>query len=797
MQVAEFLRTVITTEQGHFCLAIRQPDSWQESWFQWPQDIDKIVTMAQLAQEKADVYFSAHLFSEPQSKKQFVLPSRTIQADLDNADIASVPVMPTVLVETSPGRHQGYWVTDKPHTIASLETLGRKIAYGVPDCDKTGWTAGHKVRLPGTYNLKYAKPHLIEVSGIASRAINAEAFDIFPDTLIVLEDALEDISWAEQQPEKIEVPAAELLAALKGKINTRVYTQFNKRAKDRSAALWQLTCEAFRAGCNRDQVYHLALNSANNKFEERKYNGLIDLRKDILRAERYVSTRVIDLKAVIMDLRQVQGLTISARRSKMAAVVLNHMREHGEFVHCKGGTLWYLLRVTGRPIFVSAHSEWLTSYVSQTFGLNYTEQEHKYVVQELISFTRSLPTSDDLKSLSYFQLHDNTLMLHTGSKSVLHITRHSTALHPNGYASIVFQWGVLGESFTLEPDLSEGFKWWDELFAGCLTNVIGIDRDEALALLRSWLLFLLLRNAASTRPILALFGQQGSGKSTLAKIIYRLFYGRFKSISGLSNGEDFDMDVATMPFVAFDNCDTWQPWLPDRLAQSAGNTAITKRKLYTDMDIVTLDRQALVCVTAHDPKFAREDITDRLLLLMHHRLTHFKSETEILERVSSIRNELWTGIVRDVQRVLGTPKPPDNAVPQFRIEDFARLGYWFAVAESPRMASLFTSGLEKIQARQRSFNIESDYTLVATIKAFIEKRPPERVGKFYPASVYFLHLGTYAPDPESFKRQYKSPQVLGRKLWVMQESLKSLFDIECRDEQSIGTRVWRMDARGT
>ena len=38
-------------------------------------------------------------------------------------------------------------------------------------------------------------------------------------------------------------------------------------------------------------------------------------------------------------------------------------------------------------------------------------------------------------------------------------------------------------------------------------------------------------------------------------------YGRLKSLSGIADAEDFDMDTANNPFVVFDNCDTWHSWL--------------------------------------------------------------------------------------------------------------------------------------------------------------------------------------------------------------------------------------------
>lgn len=798
MQTSNFLQTVVTTDAGWLCLAAKDSENWRESWFRWPDAIEQVGVVADLIKADNNVYFTSHLFSEKQSRKAYALPSRTIQADLDHAELATIAVPPTVLVQTSPGRHQGYWVVDTLQSVETLEALGRRIAYGVPDCDKTGWPVGHKVRLPGTLNHKYDSPHPVQVASIAIRALTRETFNLMPEVVVDVAKALEDIGWVGEVPAILDIPAIELLASLKGQINPKAYTQFSKLSRDRSSALWLLECEAFRAGCTRDQVYWLAEASANNKFKDRKYYASIDLRKDILRAESRVTTQVLDLKALIMDLRQSKGELIAARRLKMSKLVINHMREQGEFVHTQGGTLWYLRSDTGRPIMITSHSQWLWSYLSTTFGLNSTEVELKYVVQDLISFTRNLAQSNNLQTLSFYDSYRQTLALHTGGRDVLHIDRNGVSTHPNGYANVVFQWGVLGESFIYDasaPALEA--PWWKILFQDTFHNLIGISRDEALVVMRSWFLFLLFRHMATTRPLLAFLGQPGGAKTTTAKIIYRLLYGRHKSLSGLSSQEDFDMDASTMPFIAFDNCDTYQAWLPDRLAQSSGNTAITKRQLYTDMDVVHLERQALVAVTAHNPRFTREDITDRMILLMFHRLTTFGSETDILERISSRRAELWNDIVRDIQVILRTPKPTASEIPQFRIEDFTKLGAWFSKAEGGNTLDLFRSAVPKIQAKQRSLNIEEDYTLVAALQRWLAKRPAGTDGddSYIPSSAVWTNLNTYAQDGVAFQRQYKNAQTLNRKLWVMQESLKSILDIDCKDDSASGTRVWRIKNR--
>lgn len=808
MRIDEFLKTVVTTPEGCFCLATKEigagggnhsgvadvGSGWREYWYDWPTEASSIISHALEAAQTANVYFSAHLFNERRSRKAAVLPSRTIQADLDHAEVATIPVIPSVLVNTSPGRHQGFWLAERVLEPDKLEALGRKIAYSIPSCDRTGWPVGHKVRLPDTYNYKHTpnNPNKIEVAGISLRELSLDSFNLFPDPQIDLSAALADISWLNEETPEFDQTALELLVALKPHINPRVYSQYTKAARDRSAALWALLCEALKAGCSKDQVLHLALNSANNKFADRKYNGIRDLKNDILRAERSVHTKQIDLKALVMELRHIKGEHMVVKRKKISEVVLNNMRETGEFVHCKGGMLWWLRKDTGRPVSITAHSEWLNAYLAHSVGLNATEQEQRFVIQEIISHVRNLPVTDDLTSLSYYDSRRNVLMLHTGGRDVLHVTRDSVTINANGYGATVFQWAHACEQFIYDTELKPVPAWHEVLFKDVLHNTVGLSRDEAVLVLRCWFLFLLFRSITTTRPILALYGQPGSGKTTIAKLFYRLVYGRYKSVSGLSDGDDFDMAVSTQPFVAFDNLDTWLQWLPDKLALCAGDSDIEKRKLYTDLDTILLKRQALVAITAHNPKFSREDITDRLLLLMFQRLPEFKSESDILERVSDMRNTLWMSIIQDVQKILATPRPAVQDVPQFRIEDFSSLGYWFATALGASHARTFREAIAKIQGRQRSFNLEEDQTLVAAILKYLEKRDANKPIDYEPVSSLWLRFSAFSPDPDLFRKQYRNAKTLGMKLWVMQNSLKDILDIEWQDSRATGARNWRI-----
>lgn len=786
-EVGRFLNEVITTDEpGWLCLLIGPP--FREEWYEWPSQADRIAERASTLAREVNVYFSPHLFSQKDSHKEFVLPSRTVAADLDTADVADAPTTPSFLVETSPGRHQAYWILSEAVSVEELEELSRRVTYSIPMCDRSGWPIGHKFRVPDTVNYKYENTPSVRLVDISRRSYTP--YDLREATPAPPPRAKgeADDSWVATAHTIVLEEGPNSLVERYRKALGRAARYLNNAgtgAEGRSGALWALTRGLFRAGASRDEVFWVAKHSVNNKFKDSKYHADEDLAKDVLRAESYSTAERTDDRAFIMQLLVAPGVLIE-KRMAIAQVVLDRMNRDGELVVTDENRPFFLRHDTGRPIALARRSEYLDAYLEQKFGLNSSEQNTVFVTQSVINTTLSRGRSVRAASLSHYDVATNTMLLHGGRRDVWAITRDRVEKIRNGQYGVMFLYRQGDQPFDVEsaPPIV-GQDWASFVFEGFFDNLLDMSREDVVALMRVWFIFVLMREAAQARPILALFGQPGSGKSTTFKLLYALMYGPRKSLNAVTSADNFDHLVSSDPLVVFDNVDTWASWLPDRLALSAATSDLVKRRLYSDADTVTLRRQAVVGISAHNPRFGREDVVDRLLLINFRRLVTFKDERSMFERVLRNRNSIWASIVQDIQKVLQQPIPRPEDVPQFRIADFATIG--LRIARAIGVEESFRRVINDTYKAQVAFNLSEDDLLVDVIGRWLARRPADDGTYFHVAR---LHEAWSLID-DSFVRHYRSPVLLGKKLWTMYETLKTVFNVEYVYDSSRGVRQWR------
>jgi hypothetical protein len=105
---------------------------------------------------------------------------------------------------------------------------------------------------------------------------------------------------------------------------------------------------------------------------------------------------------------------------------------------------------------------------------------------------------------------------------------------------------------------------------------------------------------------------------------------------------DFDVIMAGNWLAAFDNLDDYASWHKDRLAMAATGAAPTKRKLYSDSDLVRSIYRAFVILTSRDPRYIRDDVAERMLVLNTRRIPsdQFRAEYQMIRDLEAHREHI-------------------------------------------------------------------------------------------------------------------------------------------------------------
>lgn len=754
-----------------------------------------------------DVYFSPHLYFEPDytlspdipmRSDATCAPTRTLAVDVDNADLMYLPLLPSNIVRTSISRHQVYYVFDNEIT----QELSKQLVLSVAGSDMISYKFGHMLRLPTTYNHKYNPPYQIRVTQ-DTRIVHAVE-DLMPSTNGHRPYTEEDLLI--QSPIPPTLKPQTYLDQLG--LSPSVTLQFNNPAADPMAALKNLIVEMLHKHVPRENIFFMCKQSTNNPFATLAYNQEYELAKYILKLETASSTP--DTLSMARRIRNTTA-TQEERHELMYEVVRECMISNGNFYHTKQGTMWYVPNDAPSSVLMSHRSASLQYYLNRTFGLNTTDYDTQYVIPSLLAFVSGLPQTTVESKLSHYSKPSNRLLIHTGTSTVFNVTPSRVDTIHNGEYGVLFHplSGIFmpfiphDGPITLTSSIPDPLNpirrkvitipydtWNEALFGPFLDNIQGLTHDEAKALLSAWFLFLFFKNAAPARPLLAIFGQPGSGKSTIMKRIAYFLYGKKSGIVGVTTPQEYDHVTFAYPLAVFDNVDTWERWLSDRLAQSAGALDNTRRTQYTDDQTTILTKDAMVAVTSHDPKFSRPDIADRLLILRKSRFDVFEDEAELMVMP---RAAMWYDMIHDLSIILATPRPyiPE----QLRVQDFASLGSW--IASGLDLLTEFQSAISKIRIGQKSFALDNDAILLDACISYVTRSKTAADFKS-PSQIYadleFMH--SLSGDPTQFSKKYRNPTLLNNKLYAAQDALSANLDIQVGQDE-YGRRTWRIQRKQT
>ena len=294
------LRHLFGMRPGYVCIAYatRDKKEFREEFIKWPAEADKVNELVNKIILTHNIWFCPMILDKRSRKKENVSMTPAAWSDLDTCTPDNLHVPPSIIVESSPGRWQGYWQFEKNVAPDIAENISQRIAYehAKEGADRSGWDLTQLLRMPLTYNYKYASGPLILIEEInEARYRESDFAEHYPQ---VAQYAYLEIPL----PQDEDLPDADaIMQAKRLKMNPMIWQLYQEEPEqDWSASIWKLNMLLFEAGFSRNEVYSITSSAACNKYARDGRDPAL-LWKEVCRAEAKHNVQENALTKKIVD----------------------------------------------------------------------------------------------------------------------------------------------------------------------------------------------------------------------------------------------------------------------------------------------------------------------------------------------------------------------------------------------------------------------------------------------------------------------------------------------------------------
>ncbi|MBC8229828.1 hypothetical protein H8E77_09800 [bacterium] len=647
-------------------------------------------------------------------------------------------------------------------------TKAWKTTYICPDNEVSGEGLKGALKTAGILNAKGRDVRLV----ILPRPENVEKVDL-ADFLNVPDD-----KW-ESRIDELKQLMAEASDFIEWKINKAVELPERDRPK--------ATREIFSLLTNIDErltLEHYAELMQKAKLVTGKrlfWGALKDARIEKAKERKQEQMKFLEkespelfLKAQIEDIRKDKYAKVFLIKKQISDISLEDMRGRGRFYKTLSQQFYWFENERKMLYPVHADDEMLAAIINDRYGLNRSEVEYSFLIEEL---KKEAILSGRLTEVYRFAFYDNNnhiLYLFNNADQIYRLDGKEIKLVANGTDGVMFlkdqEWepfeykDIGGKDFLL-PLVVNPINFID----GAHVN---LNKDEQRSIFSLWLFSLFFESIQPTKPISTFIGPKGSGKTTVQRIIGTMFFGKRFNVTPIAKEDDFDAAISHNYIVCFDNVDGQIDWLNDRLSHTATGKMIQKRELYTTNKNVRFFPKCFLSLNAREPKFKRDDVVDRLLLFRVERLPSFRSEQSILNDIIAHRDELWSELMNELNDIVAAlAQDNEPFTSQHRMADFATLAW--RIAKSIGQGDEFIWLLEKMDKEQSTFLLEED-PLFLCLDVWLAN--PNNRGREVTASELFNDFQIIA-EKEKISFDFKNVQSLGMHLRNILSNLAEFFDI--------------------
>lgn len=500
---------------------------------------------------------------------------------------------------------------------------------------------------------------------------------------------------------------------------------------------------------------------------------------------QYDPNSIKDVRKRIFDIR-IQKLPAHQKEGIIFGDVLNYLQCKGSiYFNIKKQTAYYFHNEKKKLCTINKGDLEFRAIMSD-LGISAQDKLFNYLTDEIFmkAFNEGVRTEirqdvhydEDTQTVDIFD-HDNQMyrIRHDGIEKVGNGTDGVLFLSNPNYEP--FEYVPAGESLTAFNELLVERIYFSNDF---------IPVEDKKLLLRLFILYYFFCTQQNDRPLLVLVGEKGSTKTSNARRFGMVFYGSQFEVTAISRSKEdnFDVALANSRFTVIDNVDQKIDWLYDKLAVIATGGTLKRKVLYTTAELAEYPLNVFPIITTRTPKFCRDDVADRLLIMSTEKPGTFLSKKAMNKKVLKNRNLIMSEIMNEIKRILGIFRQyPEDIDTDFRIADFA--SFCLRIARHDGYELKMKKLLKTMNREQSRMTLERENgTLFDLIKEWTVRDSNSE--RFVTNAELWKELCSIADEKQIDFEYRRKNRAFYQKMGSLRSNLKEFFTIE---EKSKGSNV--------
>lgn len=838
---SEFLRILYrdySGEQARGIIEIRPikgRNRPSRSLFSTLNEINQLASrINELNRQGFNIYFSVNPRPRNKNKKQkFIKDIVCLWLDVDakNFDggkeeafrrLQAFPLQPNIMVDSGNGYHS-YWILEEPiinrTEEQSLEI--KQILNGLINtigADRQRKNFDSVMRLPGTLNVKEPEnPLECTVKELyMTRYYSLSDFRQYRDMDFSLQDEEEEVDLnfegvellvrndssqnARRDVQKLKVNARIKKMIIAGTLQSEEGKDKTKSGRDQA-----IITALIAAGYTFNSVKSIFFNN-HLRCSDRINGDLNRLLWDVKSAIRFLEKRKRFLSPSERAIFGIENSMLKSRE-KIRAVrkyiikdLIKGDDSIGSGYKNKSRKIYYFFDKE-QKLLIDTDGEDFKYFLVNRYGL--LDKDLKEIIRAIQAAIYEEAEEIEPHDFTYYDRDAHILYISDHDNQVYKLNGSDIEIVDNGTDGVIFGYKSDYVPFSIDASrqnevlnyFRRGFSWRRFSSSASLLHKYLIERanfsteethdlsvEDQKYILAVYFYSLFFESLQSEKPILCFVGVKSSGKSFVATSIGKILFGDTFFPNHLSDSlRDFKVILSENRYVVFDNLDSNLYQFMDAFCAAATGAEISSRKLFTDREEIKTRPRIFIVITSREPKFRRDDIVDRLILLNTELVREPMSRSTLFKELDDNREMIMTEILVNLNSIVRSLRRTADWNPTciFRIADWELFG---KRVHSPRNRENFINILKKMNKEKSKFGLEED-PLYILLKHMVYDRREQIIDKS--ASELYEMLLNEAEDQrmKDFSKRYKSSISLGRRLANIKEELRDEFDFQIRTER--------------